>query len=171
MTEKYITDRGYPQYFSTLNGLRGRILQNLPIEPDMRILDLATGYGFLAIETAMRYPDVTILGIDLVRSDVETAKTRAERYGLSKRIRFFQMDATQLAFSCNSFDGVVNFLGLEDIHMTRGKEGVGRTFSEVSRILRPGGFFCFVAMPPDEMETEAQRLEVSAFEYACNGDK
>jgi hypothetical protein len=72
-----------------------------------------------------------------------------------------------MCFSNQSFDLVVNFLGLEDIHMTRGRAGVTRTFREVSRILRADGFFCFVAMPPERMDTEAQRTEVSLFSFAC----
>ena len=77
------------------------------------------------------------------------------------------MDATSMTFPDESFDMVVNFLGLEDIHMTRGKEGVHKTFHEVSHILKPAGYFCFVAMPPEEMESDAQKLENEVFSYIC----
>ena len=52
--------------------------------------------------------------------------------------------------------------------MTRGKIGIQKVFSEVNRILKPRGYFNFVAMPPDEMETEAQKIEVKLFSYICN---
>jgi SAM-dependent methyltransferase len=77
------------------------------------------------------------------------------------------MDASDLDFQPESFDTVVNYLGLEDIHMTRGREGIENTFKEVFRVLKPGGLFYMVVMPPDEMETPAQRLEVEVFSHIC----
>jgi hypothetical protein len=57
----------------------------------------------------------------------------------------------------------VNFLGLEDIHMTRGIGGLRGTFRGVGRVVKQGGHFSFVVMPPEEAETPAQRLEVEVF--------
>ncbi len=78
------------------------------------------------------------------------------------------MDATDMSFSEGEFHVVANFTGLDEIYMTRGKGGVNKAFVEASRILKPGGYFCFAVMPPEEMETEAQRLEVAVFSYVCN---
>jgi ubiquinone/menaquinone biosynthesis C-methylase UbiE len=167
MKESYVSDEEYPGYLATLNGLRGRIAEDLPIKSGMKVLDLACGYGFFAIAVAERYADVSIVGIDLTQSDVDNAVARVAKHGFSERVRFLQMDGTELVFPNDSFDCVVNFLGLEDIYMTRGRDGVARTFSEVYQVLRPGGSFSFAVMPPQEMETEAQRLEVAVFDYVC----
>lgn len=167
MKEEFVIDSEYPRYFAVLNGLRRRIAENLPIEPSMRILDLATGYGYFAIETALRYPDTAVVGIDITRSGVANAADRISRQRLADRVKVLQMDATRLGLADNGFDAVINFLGLEDIHMTCGRDGVARTFAEASRVLRPNGHFCFVVMPPEQMETEAQRLEGSVFSYIC----
>ena len=87
---------------------------------------------------------------------------------LSNRITLREMDASSLGFQAEIFDHVVNFLGLEDVHMTRGREGVEKAFKEAHRVLRPGGFFCFVAMPSDEAETHAQRNEIEVFSWICD---
>jgi hypothetical protein len=77
------------------------------------------------------------------------------------------MDAANMRFSKGEFDIAINFTGLEDIHMTRGKSGVQQTFSEVNRVLKPDSYFCFVIMPPDEMETNAQKMEATLFSHVC----
>jgi len=52
--------------------------------------------------------------------------------------------------------------------MTRGKNGVQQAFFEVNRVLKPNCHFCFAEMPSDEMETEAQKIEVALFSYICS---
>jgi cyclopropane fatty-acyl-phospholipid synthase-like methyltransferase len=168
MLERYITNKEYPRYFTKLNELRARIAADLPIKPNTRILDLATGYGYFAIEVAKREPNLKIIGIDISKSDVSAFKRNAKRFGLADRLKVIKMDASFMDFPDACFDMVINFMGLEDIHMTRGREGVEKTFVEVSRVLTPGGYFCFTLMPPEEMETEAQRIEVALFSYVCD---
>jgi hypothetical protein len=73
-----------------------------------------------------------------------------------------------MSFPDGKFDMAINFTGLEDIHMTRGRVGVQETFFEVNRVLKPKSFSCFVVMPPEEMETQAQKIEVALFSYICN---
>ena len=61
----------------------------------------------------------------------------------------------------------VNFMGLDDVDMTRGDQGVRQAFHEVARVLRPRGYFCFTIIPPEEAETPAQRLEAEVYAHAC----
>jgi ubiquinone/menaquinone biosynthesis C-methylase UbiE len=168
VVEQYVTEQEYPTYFGTLNGLREQIASDLPLKSGTTILDLACGYGFFTVALARRHPHVSIVGIDLTETNVANATVRVARHQLSDRVRIVQMDSTQMAFADGSFDLVANFLGLEDVHMTRGKTGVEQTFKEVSRVLTGGGDFCFAAMPSEEAETEAQRLEIEVFSYTCN---
>lgn len=167
MIEKYLSDAEYSTYFPKLNNLRLKIVNDLPIEPDMRILDLATGYGYFSIELAKRENDIKIVGIDISQGDVNIAKTNVIREGFADRVKIIKMDATKMSFDNESFDMVANFLGLEDIHMTRGRRGIQQTFTEANRILKSGGYFCFTVMPPEEMETDAQKTEVALFSYIC----
>lgn len=168
MTEQYVTREEYLTYFSKLNGLRERIVADLPLESDIKILDLATGYGYFTIEVAKREPGAEIIGIDISQSDVNVFRRNVKRLGLADQLKITKMDASCMDFPDACFDMVVNFMGLEDIHMTRGREGVEKTFVEVSRVLKPSGFFSFTVMPPEEMETEAQKIEVALFSYVCN---
>jgi ubiquinone/menaquinone biosynthesis C-methylase UbiE len=167
MNEQYLTDEEYRIYFPKLSGLRNRIARDLPIEPGMRVLDLATGYGYFAIEVARLDSSLKIVGIDISASDISNSRENIEKEKLSDRIKAIQMDSTSMKFAGEEFDVAVNFLGLEDIHMTRGKEGVQKTFLEVSRVLRPRRYFGFVVMPPDQAETEAQNTELAIFSHIC----
>ncbi|TKJ43346.1 hypothetical protein CEE36_04760 [candidate division TA06 bacterium B3_TA06] len=168
MMEEYVSNDEYPRYFSKLEGLRARIAADLPLASDIKVLDLATGYGYFAIEVAKRESSVKIIGIDVSQSDVNVFRRNVKRLGLGDRLKVVRMDATQMEFPDEEFDMVINFLGLEDIHMSREREGVKRTFNEVARVLKPTGYFCFTAMPPEESQTEAQKIEVALFSYICN---
>lgn len=168
MTEKFISDKEYQSYFSKLNGLRARITGDLPINPDMRILDIASGYGYFTLELVRYESTLKIIGIDIAKSDIKSAVKYVRETGHSDKIKFIQMDATKMGFSEQKFDMAVNFLGLEDIHMTRAREGIMKTFLEVNRVLKDEVYFCFTVMPPEEMDTEAQKTEVALFSYICN---
>jgi len=168
MIEQYVSADEYPTYFSKLNNLRRRIASDLPIEPGMRVLDIATGSGFFAMEIAKCDSSFKITGIDISQNDIQNARQNVEKHGLADRIEIIEMDATNMNFPNENFDATVNFLGLEDINMTRGKDGVQKTFLEVKRVLKTDGYFCFVVMPPEEMETEAQKIEVALFSYICD---
>jgi len=87
--------------------------------------------------------------------------------GLTGRVEFAEMDAAAMSFGDATFDLAASFLGFEDIHMTRGRPGVERGVREIARVLRPGGVWCFAAMPPEEMETPAQQVEVELFSDLC----
>jgi ubiquinone/menaquinone biosynthesis C-methylase UbiE len=167
MNEEYLADHEYPGFFEKLGGVRRQIAKRLPLKPRMCLLDLATGYGYFALEIAHYKSDVRIVAIDVSASDVDRTRGNVLERGLSDRVKTALMDAARMGFRNRVFDLVVNFLGLEDIHMTRKRAGVAKTFMEVSRVLKPEGEFWFVAMPPEEMESKAQRLETQVFFYTC----
>jgi ubiquinone/menaquinone biosynthesis C-methylase UbiE len=168
MTEQYVTNPEYETYYPKLGGLRSRIAGDLPINPGMRILDVATGEAYFAMEVARLDGTLNVTGIEITQTGIRDSKKNIRRAGLDGRVKVVKMDATKMSFDPEEFDMAVNFTGLEDIHMTRGKAGVGETFRQVARVIKPDSFFCFVVMPPEEMETEAQRIEVALFSYLCN---
>ncbi len=168
MEEAYILDEEYSSYYEKLDDLRSRIARELPIASHMSILDLGTGYAYFAIEVVKHESSVSITGCDISVQGVYKAQKIIKLRGLGNRINLVAMDVTRTAFLEKAFDMAMNFLGLEDIHMTRGKEGVQKTFLEVNRMLKPDAYFCFVVMPVDEMETEAQRIEVALYSFICN---
>ncbi|MHA1166550.1 MAG: class I SAM-dependent methyltransferase [Candidatus Hodarchaeales archaeon] len=169
-TEENLSDGEYRNYFTVLAGLRRKIADLLPIRGTMKILDLATGYGYFSFEIlkSSSDKDVSIIGIDISRTDVDKANRFARDGGFAEFYKALEMDAVDLGFPGGNFDMVVNFFGLEDIHMTRGREGVEKTIKQVSRVLKPGGYFVFIVLLPEMMDSKAQQLEVAIFSYICD---
>jgi ubiquinone/menaquinone biosynthesis C-methylase UbiE len=96
---------------------------------DLRILDLGTGTGFLALELARRGHRVT--GIDLSPEMLEMARTKAIEEGLS--VDFEPGDAEQPVFPNGSFDLVISR------HLFWAMTDQAATLSAWHRILRAGG--------------------------------
>lgn len=167
MMERYISDWEYPTHFEKLGGLRCRIVKDLPIKAGMRILDVATGDGFFAIEIAKLYGDVKIVGIDVSPIVLRKARRNIRRQNLQDIIEVLEMDATNMRFPNEEFEMAVDFTGLEDVQMTRGESGVQQALFEVNRVLKPNCYFYFAEMFSDEMETEAQKIEMALFSYIC----
>lgn len=167
MIEEYMSNSEYETHFEKLRGLRSRIARDLPIKPGIHILDVAAGEGYFAIEVARFDRSLKITGIDISQRAIRDARKNIRKQNLQDRIEIVEVDATKMRFQREEFDMAINFTGLDEIYMTRGKEGVQKTFLEVNRVLKPGTYLCFVVMPPEEMETEPQKLEVALFGYIC----
>ena len=52
------------------------------------ILDLGTGPGYLPIEIVKRSPSIRVIGIDLTRKLINTAKLNALKNGVADRLHF-----------------------------------------------------------------------------------
>ena len=167
MEEEYVSDEEYPTYFMRLRGLRRSVAASLPLEHSMKILDIATGSAYFAMELARLDESLKITGVDISERSFETAQRNIGENDLEGRLEVTLMDASRLRFPPSSFDMAVNFLGLKDIYMTRGLGGLQRTFRGVGKVVKPSGHFSFVVMPPEEAETPAQRLEVDVFSHIC----
>jgi ribosomal protein L3 glutamine methyltransferase len=62
-------------------------------EHTLRVLDLCTGNGSLAVLAAMVYPDVTVDAADISPQALEVARINVDKHGLSERIRLIESDA------------------------------------------------------------------------------
>ena len=80
-------------------------------------------------------PDAEITCLDYSPDMMERAKRQAGKRGL-KNVRFIQGDVGKLPFEDNSFDLVMSLNGF---HAFPDKEAA---YSEIFRILKPGGIFC-----------------------------
>lgn len=106
--------------------------------PEETLLDVGCGAGRISIglwELGYRH----LLGIDFSPEMIERARriTRLLEYGISFRCG----DATDLELDDDSFDGAIfSFNGLMQIPR---RERRRRAFSEIGRVVRPGGFFVF----------------------------
>jgi SAM-dependent methyltransferase len=99
-------------------------------EPE-RALDIGTGLGDGALLIAREFPHARVRGIDLSEEMVRRAQARI---GLDPegRVAFKVADAAQLPFEGDSFDLVAQL-------------NMPPFFSEIARVLRPGGFALIAA--------------------------
>jgi ubiquinone/menaquinone biosynthesis C-methylase UbiE len=97
-----------------------------------RILDLGTGTGVAAIWLAERFPDASIVGVDLAPNMIEAARARLPEE-LIGRVRYEVADAgARLPFADADFDLVAQV-------------SVSAFFAETARVIAPGGALVVVS--------------------------
>lgn len=114
-------------------------VQRLPIEPGMRVLDVACGTGNLAIPAARRGAEVT--GVDIASNLLEQARERAKAAGVS--VTFEEGDAEQLSYADGQFDLVMSMFGAMFAPRP------DRVASELLRVCRKGGTIAMANWTPD----------------------
>ena len=139
---RYFTDKEYEQAFFEFGNVRGAIADKMRQLSSLEggiALDFLSGHGLLSAEIATRFPKTRILGIGL-NNDVETWKTVKESNRCPQRVwsnfHYLLSDATKVPLKSSSCDMVVNFLGLEDLHMTSGWTGVEQAVAEINRVTK-----------------------------------
>lgn len=104
-------------------------LSRIPLQPGMRILDVASGAGQISIPAARAGAKVT--GIDIASNLIEQARARAQAENLDAH--FDEGDAEMLPYQDNSFDLVISLIGAM---FAPRPELVA---AELKRVCRPGG--------------------------------
>jgi len=160
MGSDYLTDEEYRTYWVRLDGLRKRVSDSLELSQGMKILDVGTGYGLFALEMAKQLEKGTIIGIDIIDEDTRAAWKLARRAEVADLVSIVKMDAIKLSFPNGCFDLATSFLGMRDIYMTRGKKGVKKAVEEMTRVVKPNGRIVLCLTPPEDMETEDQKIAV-----------
>jgi len=97
------------------------------------ILDIATGTGDLALEAYRLLKPQSILGTDISEGMMEVARRKAEKIGLSDKIKFERQDCMALELPDNSFDAATVAFGVRNF------EDLDKGLQEIHRILKPGG--------------------------------
>ncbi len=120
-----------------------KILNFLPIKPNMKILDLGVGSGYLSFPIAETYPDCLVVGLDIVEKALEINKVRADRLQINN-LQFVNYNGMDFPFHDKVFDMVITRYALH--HFPQ----IEYSIAEVSRVLKKGGYF-FIADPrPNE---------------------
>lgn len=114
----------------------GPLLDAVNAEPGVRLLDVASGPGYVAAAAAER--GAAVIGVDFSAPMVAAA---AERYS---KANFREGDAEALPFDDDSFDAVTMNFGL--LHLG----DPDKALAEACRVLRPGGRFAFTVWAKPE---------------------
>lgn len=107
----------------------------LPAAP--RILDAGCGTGEASSRLAELFPQANILGIDIVDSSLELARTRYAK--LAPRLQFEHQSIFELGAHDASFDLAVCRHVLQSIPHAE------RVLAELARVTRPGGYLHLIA--------------------------
>ena len=97
------------------------------------ILDLATGTADLAIAVAKRNPQAQVIGMDISEKMLDIGKEKVMHQNLANQIELRLGDAAALPFEDDSFDTVTVAVGVRNF------EDLGKSLSEISRVLKSGG--------------------------------
>lgn len=117
-------------------GMGGPLAEQIDPQGWRYALDIGCGVGGWAIEAVGKYPELSIVGIDISPDIINVAQTRARAKHKSGRITFQIMDALEdLAFADTSFDLVNMRLGSTFLRTWDWPA----LLNEILRILRPGG--------------------------------
>lgn len=131
----------------------GKVLSALEINDILRflnpascklILDVGTGSGRIAREILKR-SNVEVIGVDISKSNVESAKVRASTQNLSG-YEVIVADGEHLPFRENIFDGIICIRTLKYF------KNYERAISEMSRVLKPNKVFVLDLSSPSGYE-------------------
>ncbi len=133
-------DRWAPNYdilFTTVfyQALHKRLLEYLELPEKANVLDLGCGTGKLLNRLAGKFPGLFGTGVDLSTKMLREAR-KSKKY--PKQLIFIKGNAEALPFFDRQFDAVFNTISF--LHYPNPKQ----VFSEVTRILTPGGRFYLV---------------------------
>lgn len=74
------------------------VIGQLPPDRPVRVADLCTGSGCLAVAIAKERPQAAVVAVDVSHEALAVARTNAERHGVASRIQFVAADVLADAF-------------------------------------------------------------------------
>jgi len=154
-------------------------LYRTPTEKTVKILDLGTGSGIIAVVFALELPAATVTAVDLSFNALKVAKHNAKRHKVAKRIHFINCDWFGGIAPKEKYDLVLSNppyiardiiekpygeareslqpeVGGYEPHMAldggeRGVQSIIRIAENLEKILKPGGWF-FMEIGADQTE-------------------
>lgn len=105
-----------------------------------QILDIATGTGDFAIETASVMQPKCLTATDISLGMMDIAREKVEREGLQNIISFQREDCVALSFAHETFDAATVAFGIRNF------QGLDASLKEICRVLRKGGCLCIVEL-------------------------
>ena len=113
---------------------RDELAKFVPENPNVKLLDLATGTADVAISLVEKRPNIqSVIGLDMAAEMLKVGQAKIEKKGLSSKITLQEGDAQKLPFTDNSFDCETIAFGIRNIPELR------LIMMEMFRVLKPGG--------------------------------
>jgi release factor glutamine methyltransferase len=84
------------------------VLDRLPNDEPLRIVDVGTGSGAIAIAVAHYLPQASVTALDLSEAALAVARENAQRLGLDHRVRFMRSDLLTGVEGEEPFDAVLS---------------------------------------------------------------
>ncbi|MGD1804395.1 class I SAM-dependent methyltransferase [Dapis sp. BLCC M126] len=133
-------DRWAPSYdwlFPSVvyQAIHKRLLEYVDLPSSANVLDLGCGTGKLLYRLAINFPNLQGTGLDLSPEMISQANSRN---CYPQRLRFLLGNAEEMPLTDEEFDAVFNTISF--LHYPHPQQ----VFNEVSRVLRPGGYFYLV---------------------------
>lgn len=110
---------------------KDHIARKLLLKPGMKVLDIGSGWGGMALHLARDY-GVEVTGVTLSNDQFETSVRRAEEAGLNDRVTFKLQDYRA---ERGSYDRIVSVGMFEHV----GEQHFGEFFRHLDRLLKPDG--------------------------------
>ncbi len=112
------------------------LLDHVPLEKGMSVLDVGCGTGFPLFELAHRLdPGSKITGIDTWKTALERAQWKKEKFGLNN-VELVLADAAKMPFKDKEFSLITINLGINNF------ENPAKVISECYRVLQRSGKIC-----------------------------
>lgn len=113
---------------------RKKVARHLPEQPELHVLDVATGTGDLII--FMQQANAAVksgIGIDMAEKMLEYGRPKLEKAGISDRFSLKTGNAVAIPFSDNQFDATTISFGIRNVI------DVPKALSEMHRVLKKNG--------------------------------
>ncbi len=133
--------------------LLDRIKANAPIERPIRIADVGTGSGAIAVAAAKHAPVGTVTAIDISPQALEVARSNAERHGVADRIQWVEGDLLTTLPAEEQFDFVVSNPPYVSESESRGLPNTVRDFEpHIALVAGPDGTEVIARLIPQAAE-------------------
>ncbi len=125
-------------------GWRRSLVKACALTADSRVLDLCAGTGDVSLAIARQAAPREVVVTDFTPEMLEIAEEKAAGYTGPTRLTFAHADAQDLPFEDESFDVATVAFGVRNLPER------DRNFSEVLRVLKPGGRYVILefSRPP-----------------------